>query len=69
MSEAKGDQAHAAIGAQLRELLRGDYRYAFALIQKFRPEWKCDMRWGQQPRAPSQRAEARRPYLAPTTAP
>src|ERR1019366_403703 len=35
VSEAEGDQCHAASGAQLRELLRGNHRYVFTLIQKF----------------------------------
>lgn len=35
VSEAEGDQCHAASGAHLRELLRGNHRYVFTLIQKF----------------------------------
>ena len=31
MSEAEGDQCHAASGAHLRELLRGNHRYVFTL--------------------------------------
>ena len=39
MSEAEGDQCHAASGAHLRELLRGNHRYVFTLIQKFQTKW------------------------------
>ena len=43
MSEAEGDQCHATSGAHLRELLRGNHRYVFTLIQKFQtPELLCD---------------------------
>src|SRR5690606_4641397 len=35
VSEAEGDQCHAASGAHLRELLRGNHRYVFTLVQKF----------------------------------
>lgn len=43
VSEAEGDQCHAASGAHLRELLRGNHRYVFTLIQKFQtPEPLCD---------------------------
>jgi type I restriction enzyme, R subunit len=43
VSEAEGDQCHAESGAQLRELLRGNHRYVFSLIQKFQtPELLCD---------------------------
>ena len=38
VSEAEGDQCHAESGAHLRELLRGNHRYVFTLIHKFRPE-------------------------------
>ncbi len=38
VSEAEGDQCHASSGAHLRELLRGNHRYIFSLIQKFQPE-------------------------------
>ena len=38
VSEAEGDQCHATSGAHLRELLRGNHRYVFTLIHKFRPE-------------------------------
>jgi type I restriction enzyme R subunit len=43
VSEAEGDQCHAGSGAQLAALLRGNHRYVFTLIQKFRiPELLCD---------------------------
>jgi type I restriction enzyme R subunit len=43
VSEAEGEQCHAASGAQLRELLRGNHRYVFTLVQKFQsPELLCD---------------------------
>ncbi len=43
VSEAQGDQCHATSGAHLRELLRGNHRYVFTLIQKFQtPELLCD---------------------------
>jgi type I restriction enzyme R subunit len=43
VSAAEGDQCHAGSGAQLAELLRGNHRYVFTLIQKFRiPELLCD---------------------------
>lgn len=43
VSQAEGDQCHAGSGAQLAELLRGNHRYVFTLIQKFRiPEPLCD---------------------------
>ena len=43
VSEAEGDQCHAASGAHLRELLRGNHRYVFTLIHKFgTPEMLCD---------------------------
>src|SRR3546814_5879968 len=35
VSDAEGDQCHACSGAHLRELLRGNHRYVFTLIQKF----------------------------------
>ncbi|MHB1308583.1 MAG: type I restriction endonuclease, partial [Limisphaerales bacterium] len=38
VSEAEGDQCHAASGAHLRDLLRGNHRYVFTLIHKFQPE-------------------------------
>jgi type I restriction enzyme R subunit len=43
VSEAEGDQCHASSGAHLRELLRGNHRYVFTLIQKFQSaELLCD---------------------------
>jgi len=43
VSEAEGDGCHAASGAHLRELLRGNHRYVFTLIHKFQtPEMLCD---------------------------
>src|SRR5260370_27293462 len=43
VSEAEGDRCHAASGAHLRELLRGNHRYVFTLIHKFQtPEMLCD---------------------------
>jgi type I restriction enzyme R subunit len=43
VSEAEGDQCHATSGAHLRELLRGNHRYVFTLVQKFQtPELLCD---------------------------
>jgi type I restriction enzyme R subunit len=43
VSETEGDQCHAASGAHLRELLRGNHRYVFTLIHKFQtPEMLCD---------------------------
>jgi type I restriction enzyme R subunit len=43
ISEAEGDQCHAANGVHLRELLRGNHRYVFTLIHKFQsPEMLCD---------------------------
>lgn len=45
VSETEGDQCHASSGAHLRELLRGNHRYVFTLIQKFQtPEVLCDRR-------------------------
>ena len=38
VSEAEGDQCHAASSAHLRELLRENHRYVFTLIHKFQPE-------------------------------
>lgn len=35
VSEAEGDQCHAASSAHLRDLLRGNHRYVFTLIHKF----------------------------------
>jgi type I restriction enzyme R subunit len=43
VSEAEGDECHAASGSHLRELLRGNHRYVFTLIHKFQsPEMLCD---------------------------
>jgi len=43
VSEAEGDQCHAASGAHLRELLRGNHRYVFTLVHKFQtPEMLTD---------------------------
>jgi type I restriction enzyme, R subunit len=43
VSETESDQCHAESGAHLRELLRGNHRYVFTLIQKFQsPEMLCD---------------------------
>lgn len=43
VTEAEGDMCHAGSGAELRELLRGNHRYVFTLIQKFQtPEVLCD---------------------------
>jgi type I restriction enzyme R subunit len=43
VSDTEGDECHAESGAHLRELLRGNHRYVFTLIQKFtEPEMLCD---------------------------
>ena len=43
VSAAEGDECHAASGAHLRELLRGNHRYVFTLVHKFQtPERLCD---------------------------
>ncbi|MDO9597011.1 MAG: type I restriction endonuclease subunit R [Azoarcus sp.] len=43
VSEAEGDECHAASGAHLRELLRGNHRYVFTLVHKFQTsELLCD---------------------------
>lgn len=43
VSEAEGDECHAASGSHLRELLRGNHRYVFTLVHKFQtPEMLCD---------------------------
>ena len=43
VSETESDKCHASSGAQLRELLRGNHRYVFTLIQKFQtPEELTD---------------------------
>jgi len=45
VSDSEGDECHAGSGAELRQLLRGNYRYVFTLIQKFQtPEMLCDRR-------------------------
>jgi type I restriction enzyme R subunit len=45
VSEQESDACHAQSGAQLRELLRGNHRYVFSLIQKFQTaEMLCDRR-------------------------
>jgi type I restriction enzyme R subunit len=43
VSESESKECHAASGAALRELLRGNHRYVFTLIQKFQTlEMLCD---------------------------
>jgi type I restriction enzyme R subunit len=43
VSDAEGDACHAAGGAHLRDLLRGNHRYVFTLVHKFQtPELLCD---------------------------
>jgi type I restriction enzyme, R subunit len=43
VSEVESDQCHAASGAHLRELLRGNHRYVFTLIHKFQTsEMLCE---------------------------
>lgn len=43
LAGAEADQCHASSGAHLTELLRGNHRYVFTLIQKFRSsELLCD---------------------------
>ena len=43
VSETESEQCHAATGAEMRELLRGNHRYVFTLIQKFQSsEVLCD---------------------------
>lgn len=43
VTEAEGDKCHASSGAELREILRGNYRYVFTLVQKFQsPDLLCD---------------------------
>ncbi|MDK9703994.1 MAG: type I restriction endonuclease subunit R [Sulfuritalea sp.] len=43
VSDAEGDACHAASGAHLRDLLRGNHRYVFTLVHKFQtPELLCD---------------------------
>jgi type I restriction enzyme R subunit len=38
VSEAESKECHASSGARLRELLRGNHRYVFTLIQKFQTQ-------------------------------
>jgi len=43
VSQAEGDECHAASGAHLRDLLRGNHRYVFTLVHKFQTsELLCD---------------------------
>lgn len=43
VSDSEGDECHAASGAHLRDLLRGNHRYVFTLVHKFQtPELLCD---------------------------
>ncbi len=43
VSKAEGEECHAASGAHLRELLRGNHRYVFTLVHKFQtPDLLCD---------------------------
>ncbi|MBA4150760.1 MAG: type I restriction endonuclease subunit R [Verrucomicrobia bacterium] len=43
VSKAEGDACHASNGQHLRDLLRGNHRYVFTLVQKFQtPEMLCD---------------------------
>jgi len=43
VTQAEGDRCHASSGAELRELLRGNHRYVFTLVQKFQsPDVLCD---------------------------
>ena len=43
VSESESKECHAGSGAALRELLQGNHRYVFTLIQKFQtPEMLCD---------------------------
>ncbi len=43
VSESEGDECHATSGAHLKELLRGNHRYVFTLVQKFQtPEALTD---------------------------
>ena len=45
VSQQEGDECHAQSGAELRDLLRGNHRYVFTLIQKFlAPEKLSDRR-------------------------
>ncbi|MCX7009912.1 MAG: DEAD/DEAH box helicase family protein [Kiritimatiellaeota bacterium] len=47
MSESEGDTCHAASGAHLRDLLRGNHRYVFTLIHKFQTSEKGTSRCHQ----------------------
>ncbi|MDD4059461.1 MAG: type I restriction endonuclease subunit R [Kiritimatiellae bacterium] len=38
VSKTEGDECHASSGAHLRDLLRGNHRYIFTLVHKFRTE-------------------------------
>src|SRR5262249_16030398 len=38
VSESEGKECHAETSAHLRELLKGNHRYVFTLIHKFRPD-------------------------------
>ena len=43
VGDAEGDQCHASSGAHLRDLLRGNHRYVFTLVHKFKTsELLCD---------------------------
>ncbi len=43
VSESESQECHAGSGVALRDLLRGNHRYVFTLIQKFQtPEMLCD---------------------------
>lgn len=43
VSDTEGEECHAASGAHLRELLRGNHRYVFTSVHKFQtPELLCD---------------------------
>jgi type I restriction enzyme R subunit len=45
VGESESRNCHAASGARLRDLLRGNHRYVFTLIHKFQtPEMLCDRR-------------------------
>jgi type I restriction enzyme R subunit len=45
VSQQESQICHAGSGAELRDLLRGNHRYVFTLIQKFQtPELLCDRR-------------------------
>lgn len=43
VTEAEGEKCHASSGAELSDLLRGNHRYIFTLVQKFQsPDMLCD---------------------------